>query len=66
MFNAIRQYGIRVKEDFFFSCCCVSTLQCDLIYEQSYPSQSKFPIVCVCQIVLQQLEKLAGVNTAVP
>lgn len=31
-----------------------------------YPSQSKFPIVCVCQIVLQQLEELAGVSTVVP
>lgn len=69
LFNGIAQYRVGVKEDFFFFPVALFP-HYDAIYvmpkQSCYPSQSKFPIVCVCQIVLQRLARLAGVNTVVP
>lgn len=69
LFNGIAQYRTGVKEDFFFFPVALFP-HYNAIYvmpkKSCPPSQSKFPIVCVCQIVLQRLVRLAGVNTVVP
>lgn len=56
-----------MKEDFFYVALFSHYNTTYVMPKRScYLSQSKFPIVCVCQIVLQQLEKVAGANTVVP